>query len=484
MKIKILIAALMLCSSTTYAEENKHPWGQMAEMDLSDIYQTMNEHHMGPIDQQNPTYKVNMDKAYKIALLKTSQVKTFGGYQAVIRLFIDSFQDSHVASWPVINYTNIEWPGFVSQMSNINGQDVYKIKNKADWLHNISIGDEILKCDDQTPSQLYDRNVQPYYGVDSLHAATVSYSKKLFLYENNPFVTKTATCTFKGNDGEYQQQLEWRNINLADWKEYFPSREKIEFKVVEYAPEKFWITIPTFYFPNQKYAHLQEMIQKLKDTSLTMRNAKTIVFDVRQNGGGDSSWADQIVNAIWGEGFTNRAYRKQFEGIDYRVSEDNIKLLEFYRDQYLKLSGSQGDEYKYLSDLVKGLRKAKSKGINSYSLREGKVVNDPIKPGEVKPKVFLFSDNSCGSSCLDLADTILSIPEAVHVGGETYADAAYIDNRGKTLSSGVSEFTFSMKVYRGRYRGHNVAYKPSIIYPHDDWTTQAIQTWFNEEVDP
>ena len=243
-------------------------------------------------------------------------------------------------------------------MSNINGQAVYKVRNKADWLDNISIGDEILKCDGQTPYQLYDVNVQPYYGVDSLQSATTSHSKKLFRYENNPFVTKIATCTFKGSNGEYEQQLEWRNINLADWTDYFPSREKIEFKVVEYAPEKFWITIPTFYFPNQKHTQLQEMIQKLKGTSSTMQNAKTIVFDVRHNGGGDSSWADQIVNAIWGEGFTNRAYRKEFEGVDYRVSEDNIEFLEFYRDHYLKLSGSESDEYKYLAGLVKGLRKS------------------------------------------------------------------------------------------------------------------------------
>ena len=102
MKIKILMGALILCSCATYAEDKKHPWGQMAEMDLNDIYQTMNEHHMGPIDPENPAYKVNMDKAYQIALLKTTQVDTFGGYQAVIRLFIDSFQDSHVASWPVM----------------------------------------------------------------------------------------------------------------------------------------------------------------------------------------------------------------------------------------------------------------------------------------------------------------------------------------------------------------------------------------------
>jgi len=484
MKIKILMAALMLCSSATSAEDKKHPWGQMAEMDLNDIYQTMNEHHMGPIDPENPAYKVNMDNAYQIALLKTPQVDTFGGYQAVIRLFIDSFQDSHVASWPGVNYTNIEWPGFVSQMSNINGQAVYKVRNKADWLDNISIGDEILKCDGQTPSRLYDVNVQPYYGVDSLQSATISHSKKLFRFENNPFVAKIAICSFKGSDGEYEQQLEWRNINLADWQEYFPSREKIEFKVVEYAPKKFWITLPTFYFPNQKYTQLQEMIQKLKDTSATMENAKTIVFDVRHNGGGDSSWADQIVNAIWGEGFVNRAYRKQFEGVDYRVSEDNIELLEFYRDHYLKLSGSESDEYKHLAGLAKGLRKAQNEGKNIYSLKEGKVVKSPIKSGEVKPKVFLFTDNSCGSSCLDFADTILSIPEAVHVGAETYADAAYIENRGKTLSSGVSKFSFSMKVYRGRYRGHNVSYKPSITYPYDDWTTHAIQAWFKEKVDP
>jgi hypothetical protein len=92
-------------------------------------------------------------------------------------------------------------------------------------------------------------------------------------------------------------------------------------------------------------------------------------------------------------------------------------------------------------------------------------------------KVVLLTDGWCASACLDFADLLLAIPGVRHVGAATYADAVYIDNRSVRLPSDLGWFGFSMKVYRGRPRGHNQPYVPTSPYEGMTWDTPTLQAW-------
>ena len=116
-----------------------------------------------------------------------------------------------------------------------------------------------------------------------------------------------------------------------------------------------------------------------------------------------------------------------------------------------------------------------------FNMKANKVEN-PIRPDEITPKIYLLTDSACFSACLGMADIIMSFPQATHIGLPTRADAIYIDNRSIELPSGNGRLSFSMKVYRGRARGHNEPYIPQIRYLDSNWETAALDNWFLEQV--
>ena len=207
----------------------------------------------------------------------------------------------------------------------------------------------------------------------------------------------------------------------------------------------------------------------------TLQKAEAIVFDMRGNTGGNSSWGDQILKTLWGREIFDHAGRG-WSYIDWRVSEGNIRANNYFADLYLGIDGEEGGRTKYFRGLATALQKEKDAGNTFYRITNTAPTKDQ-KPEPPEAKVFLLTNYTCFSACLDFADTVRSIPGATHIGSPTRADAIYIDNWAEPLPSGLERLSYSMKVYRGRIRGHNEPYIPHIAYEGGDWSTSALQLW-------
>ncbi len=117
--------------------------------------------------------------------------------------------------------------------------------------------------------------------------------------------------------------------------------------------------------------------------------------------------------------------------------------------------------------MTQGMQEALDAGQAFYSNGENPPFDtaEKIRPEEIKPSIIFLTDTAYFSACLDMADAI------------------YIDNRQIKLPSGVGNFSFSMKVYRGRIRGHNQPYLPKVRYPGDDiLDTTAVDKWLGNIV--
>ena len=131
---------------------------------------------------------------------------------------------------------------------------------------------------------------------------------------------------------------------------------------------------------------------------------------------------------------------------------------------------------KYFRRIAAALQKEKDAGNTFYRITN-KAQTKEQKPEPPKARIFLLTNYTCFSACLDFADIVRSIPGATHIGSPTRADAIYIDNWMVSLPSGLARLSYSMKVYRGRIRGHNEPYIPHIAYDGGDWSTPALQLW-------
>jgi hypothetical protein len=248
-----------------------------------------------------------------------------------------------------------------------------------------------------------------------------------------------------------------------------------DYAVTEFGENAYWITLPSFQTSNQNTTELKRLIKTIREMAGTLRDADTIVFDMRGNTGGNSSWGNQVLKALWGSEVLEHAGRK-WSFIDWRVSEGNIAANKYFADLYLGVDGEEGGRVKYYRRLAAALQKELDAGNTFYRITNTSPARDR-EPDPPKSKIFLLTNYTCFSACLDFADFVRSIPGATHIGSPTRADAIYIDNWAAPLPSGLARLSYSMKVYRGRIRGHNEPYVPHIAYEGRDWSTPALKSW-------
>ena len=91
-------------------------------------------------------------------------------------------------------------------------------------------------------------------------------------------------------------------------------------------------------------------------------------------------------------------------------------------------------------------------------------------------KVYVLSNGSCGSSCLNFADTVLMVPGVKLIGAATSADGVYMDVRSVDLPSGLGSVTFAQKVERGGGRAELEYYDADIAYD-GAWSDAAVRKW-------
>jgi hypothetical protein len=90
--------------------------------------------------------------------------------------------------------------------------------------------------------------------------------------------------------------------------------------------------------------------------------------------------------------------------------------------------------------------------------------------------VYVLTNGTCASACLDFADIALNMPGVVHIGAETGADGLLMEVRSMDLRSGRGSLSLPIKVVRGRARGNLESYTPDVSFD-GPWTDEAVRAW-------
>ena len=323
--------------------------------------------------------------------------------------------------------------------------------------------------------------VYPYQGISGLEAETIRLTPYLLVSQRNTFVQDPKVCTFSRNEKKFEHELSWSTINYETLNNKLSTSDnELSFTLKEIEKDIYRISLPTFNVGNRQN-EIVALLEELKSKSSQLLTSKALVFDVRGNSGGSSGWAVKVIDTIFGKGMAARAHRTKFDQIVWRVSQANIDSYKYWQNYWVNVGGENDPNPTGYGELISGMSTALKNKEIFFNMNANNTKN-PIGFGEVNPKVYLLTDSTCFSACLGMADIVMSFPEANHIGSPTRADAIYIDNRSVALPSGNGNLSFSMKVYRGRVRGHNEPYIPNIPYLGDDWSTEALDSWFIEKV--
>ena len=459
------------------AEETS--WQRMAREDLAFIRETLAAHHPGPVDEANPAFSDWFESGYRQALSRLPEVRGFGAWQHVLRLYVEGFADEHLA---LEFHVDFRWPAWAGIGLAWNGEG-FEVRETADDV-DLPRGALLAGCDGRSAEDLWLSDVAPFYARADRPAMRFRHAHRLLLANGNPLVPRPQRCTFDADGRRVEIELAWRGDSAAD----LPGGPS---PGAGRAPElrrldggTAWLTLPTFGARGAAADALAATLAELAN----QRDADVLVIDVRGNGGGSSHWTEVFVRALQGDAFFERSQRAFLRqqgpvAVDYRASPGNLAHFASLLPTVAEQAGEDSETYRHFSGVVEGLRAAVEAGETfhrveidtpgSSAIDEGIDGASPLFDG----LIVLLTDHHCASACLSFADRVLAMPRVVHAGQPTSADTSYMEVRGAALPSSLAALSLATKVYRGRPRPGAGDYRPTLAYTGDITDSAAVEEW-------
>lgn len=502
LKFRHALAALSLVclSNTALAQdaptrpETPEAWRALTLSDLAAAREVLNTQTPIPFDTENPTYPAWLQDGYARAVERAASVTDQSGYYYTLAFYLSGFGDPHISVNSSVELPPATWPGFVA--ASRSGGAVVVMRDDSDT-EAPALGAQILSCEGRSLEDLAAERLYPFVlneqlALDHRRAAT-----RLFMNRPIPGAPPPANCRVSENGAEREITLRWRDLpNPAEpyWTAYqnASAGARAEWGVAEPAPGVFWIGIPTFSSGSDTAPQLDQLVRDINARGEEMRRARAIVIDVRGNGGGNSAWADRIAQGIFGEDVALRAANgsSRESAVDWRASPENVAYWRnWLTETIIPEFGEYSDSARFGRAAIDGMESAL--GDNPPIWRQGSTnvarsggLTQQRPRGERRPfaaRVYVLSNGTCGSSCLNFADTVLFVPGVQLIGSATAGDGPYMEVRDVALPSGLATLTIPQKVWRGMGRGPLEAYQPDIAYD-GAWDDASVRAWVMELV--
>lgn len=467
------IFVLFLLSSYSFSSE----LSGRAQADLAHIYTNVKANHPGYVDKQNPEFMEWLEEGYRLGLEAIETVQTERDHISVVKTYVAGFADGHFTLHVNDDLRTWRWAGIVMHRS----AGEYRVRRAEDgWASAMPpVGATLLECDGRAAETVMREEVLRYqFNEVALEFPKARYAPWIFIDDGLARRHFAQECIFRIDQRLQRYPIVWREVDSSPLPEPVIS---VEFGIEVFDTAAYWVRIPTFKPDPQTRYKLEGVIADLA----RLRDARVIVFDVRGNTGGNSSWALELVGSVYPQPVINDYLESHFGGrAMWRVSADNLRYLEAILPDLAAQFGRESEVTQEISDLAIRMRDALERGeeLVAQSNKAEAATSTDIQPPSPKARIILITDADCGSACLDFADRLLNLPDVTHLGQETGADTVYMDIRSVDLPSGIGRFSLAQKVYRDRPRLHNQSYIPAHVFPGSMEDTDALMRWVKGQI--
>ncbi|MCX7358523.1 MAG: S41 family peptidase [Alphaproteobacteria bacterium] len=494
---RVLIAAAAACAVLTgaaFAQDQQGPtlpatpqaWRAGAETDLEALRMHIREDTPVAIDSENPRMQRWFDQGYREARRRVRRVTDQPSYFYALAAYTNGFQDPHLNLQSIVPLSVARWPGFIT---TANGEDTVVISNYGAEGSAPENGARLISCDGKSPARLRERTVFPFTMNPQLARDRRAAHTRLFLDRGNIFAPPPRRCVFEQNGARVRFDLTWRDVSGDDfWTRYniATTGPGAEFGVS--APEEgiTWIGVPSL--ANESGDQLRALVDQIKANAASIRAGHAVIIDVRGNGGGNSEWGAEIARALWGDEVISAIPESNPGGAtDWRVSQRNLDYINSFAPQLIAQFGEESGVAQWVRQAQQNF--AASLAANEPLWRErdpgetgpipqsgGYTQRRPEGPSPIPARVYILSNGTCASACLDFADIVMHIPGTQLIGMDTSGDGLLMEIRDQTLPSGLARVNLPLKVYRGRARGALEAYHADIAYD-GVWDDLSVRNW-------
>ncbi len=186
--------------------------------------------------------------------------------------------------------------------------------------------------------------VDPNFFIN-FHESYVLAKAKIQCSNDNNYLKRNIIDDFISSFNDSHLRIQWlNNINKTE-------NADAKFTINNFLNQGVWITIPSFNLNSNQEKDFTKIVKNIVKSN----NIHHIVFDLRNNQGGNSEYGSQIVDALFGEKYANqkRCYYNQNIFVDWGASNDNLAHISSLSLKHPKSTWLKNVEYGLQQSLYK-----------------------------------------------------------------------------------------------------------------------------------
>jgi len=454
--IRLFIALLVFTSVAWPSKAAPSPWRDLAVADVDRLHRSVVDFHPGMRDPDTPDFAARVATAFQTAKARAQSAKSYADWLAATRGFMLSFRDGHTIFRPNLSPARVRWPGFLID-GRSSGWVVRRPAGFADNGAGPVEGARVVACDGIPIGDLLKTRLDGIEADWSKEPERIRQAFRLFLETRMGGAPPISACSFEWQGTVKSQKLVW---NVVPWSALsagfapFLRRVTHPISVRPLASGGQWVSLGNF----GDETKLEALAKSLESNPNTLRSATFVVFDLRGNNGGNSTWGERFATILWGDA----AVAARTAEIDSRPGQRSGKYFRG-SPQASTAARALGDEFKAMgADFasVAGYWYEVADRIADAPNGDRVLVHDPccdrtpptskiaLVPGVYKKPVYVLIDAGCFSSCVVGANRLIE-QGAIAVGetsgqNEEYGEVA----TPPPLPSGLADYLLPISIIR------------------------------------
>ncbi|RZJ41503.1 MAG: hypothetical protein EON86_10225 [Brevundimonas sp.] len=472
-----LVTAMTMAAVPVQAQDAAALWRQMAQADSAAAMKLITDNHPGAqAELGDAAFRRRLVLADTHVRERLPQVQSFEGYSALMAGLAADFSDGHIWSRPSVAASRVRWTGILLKRE---GQ-VWRVGSVLAAARLPEVQDaRLISCDGTEAEAWADARISAFVAGSPNEAQRAEAAGRLLTDDGNPFLKRPEQCEFERADGSRQTiAFHWGRSPVAVVQEQINALQKAAdagYSLTPWAGGS-WIRLSGL------DSDAEAVVTAVREAAAQLRDAPSVVLDLRGNGGGDSRYGDAIAAVLFGEARVETAKGRPLgcQGAYWRASPDNIAALKVQRDE---MAGGNPDTAARLGEVIAGMEASAAGGESFWphlpDCAATAALRDTQTRATLNRKVIVVTDRHCFSSCLMTVDLFRRLG-ALHVGEATDSSSRYMEVRTIVLPSGLRDFSTLQKVAVGL--PDFGPYTPDIPYPGAMADDAALKAWVAEQV--
>jgi hypothetical protein len=462
-------------------------WTAIARQDLRFAAEAIRTRHAGVVAGL-PSVTIPLEVGLRTALPEVEAVRSEQDYLRLMTRFAAGFGDPHMdidLHLPVRGWTGI----VLDQIGGPASGEYRVVWSEPNWPTPLPpVGSTAQMCDEVWTGTWLQLQVAPFTDHSPEYASASGALAQRVMFDIGLGWTPSH-CVFVLPDGSRKRYaLPLRSVpgqvapaRLDEIRPRYRAAAK-PVAITTLAPDKRWVGMPSF--GGARYGAAYEA---LYPQLAALPKSGWIVFDLRGNGGGDSSWGNRALRALYGEPYANQLGMAGGAS-KYQIADaETVKLLKYYiaaPEFAASRAESEADLAKVEAAMRAGHKMAQLSGEPEVVAGPaGPAVASPfVAPRPHGPRIAAVIDRRCFSSCMNFLQQLRAAGDTVVLGESTNGYSPFGEINRHALPSGRGALVIPSAWYKTATATRE-PFVPDFPFAGSMADEEALQKWVNATLD-